>query len=143
MYIYIACKSMKIMKPDKKFKPDLKLKLKDQARQVLCYHHYSYRTEKTYCDWILRYIKFNGAKKHPRNMGKSEIEAFLSHLAVRGNVSASTQWQTLNAIIFLYRDVIGNIVHGIAGISNKYSSTHSYCACFSINFLALNSMPQG
>jgi len=54
----------------------------------------------------IRYIRFHGSKKHPVNMGKSEIEAFLSHLAVRGNVSASTQRQALNAIIFLYRDVL-------------------------------------
>jgi hypothetical protein len=94
------------MEANKIFKPDPKLKLMDQVRQVLRYHHYAYRTEKTYCDWILRYIKFHGAKKHPINMGKSEIEAFLSSLAVRGNVSASTQRQALNAIIFLYRDVL-------------------------------------
>ncbi len=75
------------------FNPIPKLKLMDQVRQVLRYHHYSYRTEKTYCDWILRYIKFHGSKKHPVHMGKTEIEAFLSHLAVRGNVFASTQWQ--------------------------------------------------
>lgn len=78
----------------------------DKVRQVLRYHHYAYRTEKTYCDWILRYIKFYGAKRHPKDMGKSEIEAFLSNLSVRGNVSASTQRQALNAIIFLYRDVL-------------------------------------
>ncbi len=78
----------------------------DQVRQVLRYYHYSYRTEKTYCDWIVRYIRFHGSKKHPVNMGKSEIEAFLSYLAVQGNVSASTQRQVLNAIIFLYRDVL-------------------------------------
>jgi len=100
------------MEPNKKFKPDPKLKLMDQVRQVLRYHHYAYRTEKTYCDWILRYIKFHGAKKHPINMGKSEIEAFLSSLAVQGNVSASTQRQALNAIIFLYRDVLDIPVEG-------------------------------
>ena len=100
------------MKPNKKFKPDPKLKLMDQVRQVLRYHHYAYRTKKIYCDWILRYIKFHGAKKHPRNMGKSEIEAFLSSLVVRGNVSASTQRQAQNAIIFLYRDVLDIPVEG-------------------------------
>jgi len=97
---------------DYEFNPIPKLKLMDQIRQVLRYHHYAYRTEKTYCDWILRYIKFHGAKKHPINMGKSEIEAFLSSLAVLGNVSASTQRQALNAIIFLYRDVLDIPVEG-------------------------------
>jgi integron integrase len=89
-----------------KFKPDPQLRLMDQVRQVLRYHHYAYRTEQTYCDWILRYIKFHGSKTHPKDMGKSEIEAFLSHLATHGSVSASTQRQALNAIVFLYRHVL-------------------------------------
>ena len=65
------------------------------------YHHYAYRTEKTYCDWIVWYVKFNGAKKHPKDKGKNEVETFLSHMATHENVSASTQRQALNAIIFL------------------------------------------
>jgi len=89
-----------------KFMPDPKLKLMDQVRQVLRYHHYAYRTEQTYCDWILRYIKFHGGKTHPARMGKPEIDAFLSHLATHGRVAASTQRQALNAIIFLYRHVL-------------------------------------
>ena len=71
----------------------------DQVREVLRYHHYAYRTENTYCDWIVRYIKYFGAKKHPRDMGKTEIDAYLSHLATERKVSASTQRQALNAII--------------------------------------------
>ena len=94
------------MENKKKFKPDSKLKLMDQVKQVMRYHHYAYRTEKTYSNWILRYIKFFGAKNHPKNMGKREIEEFLSHLATKENVSASTQRQALNAIVFLYRDVL-------------------------------------
>jgi len=93
-------------KHNSKFRPDPKLKLMDQVRQVLRYHHYAYRTEQTYCDWILRYIKFHGGKTHPAQMGKTEIDAFLSHLAVHGRVSASTQRQALNAIVFLYRHVL-------------------------------------
>ena len=65
------------MENSKKFRPDPKLRLMDQVRQVLRYHHYAYRTENTYCDWIVRYIKYFGAKKHPRDMGKTEIDAFL------------------------------------------------------------------
>ena len=80
-----------------KFKPDPKLKLMDQVRQVLRYHHYVYRTEQTYCDCIVRFIKCHGAKTHPSQMGKSHIEAFLSHLAAAGKISASTQRQALNA----------------------------------------------
>ena len=78
----------------------------DQVRQVLRYFHYAYRTEQTYCDWIIRYLKFNGGKTHPKEMGKNEIERFLTHLAVKKNVSSSTQRQALNAIIFLYRKVL-------------------------------------
>jgi hypothetical protein len=93
-------------KEKQKFKPDPKLKLMDQTRQVLRYHHYAYRTEQTYCDWIMRYIKFHGGKTHPTQMGKTQIDTFLSHLATHDKVSASTQRQALNAIIFLYRHVI-------------------------------------
>jgi len=95
-----------------KFRPDSGLKLMDQVRQVLRYHHYAYRTEQAYCDWIVRYIKFFGSKKHPRDMGKSEIDAYLSHLAVEQRVSASTQRQALNAIIFLYRQVLDQPIEG-------------------------------
>ena len=94
------------MENKRTFRPDPNLKLMDQVRQVLRYHHYAYRTENTYCDWIVRYIKYFGAKKHPQDMGKTEIDAYLSHLATERKVSASTQRQALNAIIFLYRHVL-------------------------------------
>jgi len=94
------------MENKSKFTPDPRLKLMDQVRQVLRYHHYAYRTEQAYCDWIVPYIKYFGSKKHPRDMGKTEIDAFLSHLASEQKVSASTQRQALNAIIFLYRRVL-------------------------------------
>lgn len=89
-----------------KFKPDPNLKLMDQVRQVLRYHHYAYSTEQTYCSWILRYIKFHGGQTHPANMGKVHIDNFLSRLATHDHVSASTQRQALNAVIFLYRHVL-------------------------------------
>ncbi|MFQ5637796.1 MAG: integron integrase [bacterium] len=94
------------MENKQKFKPNPDAKLMDQVREVLRYHHYSYRTEQTYCKWIRRYVKFHGGKTHPRDMGKREIEAFLSHLATEGKVSASTQRQALNALAFLYREVL-------------------------------------
>ena len=78
----------------------------DQVREVLRYHHYAYRTEQAYCDWILRYIKYHGSKNHPEKMGKKEIEGYLSYLASKRNVAASTQRQALNAIIFLYKHVL-------------------------------------
>jgi len=80
-------------------------KLLDQVREVMRYHHYAIRTEQTYVKWISDYIRFNGTR-HPRQMGKPEIERFLSHLAVNRNVAPSTQNQALNAILFLYKHVI-------------------------------------
>jgi len=94
------------MANQKKFMPDANLKLMDQVKQVLRYHHYSYKTEQAYCNWILRYIKFFKSVKHPREMGKKEIEHFLSHLASNKNVAVSTQRQALNALIFLYKNVL-------------------------------------
>ncbi len=84
-----------IMENKKKFRPAHDLKLMDQVRQVLQYHHYAYRTEKTYCSWIEQYIRFHKCNKHPREMGKKEIESFLSHLATDRKVSASTQLHIL------------------------------------------------
>jgi integron integrase len=87
-----------------KYRPKA-VKLLDQVREVLRYHHYSLRTEKSYVSWIKRFITFN-KKRHPKEMGKAEIERFLSHLAVNREVSANTQNQAFNAIMFLYRHVL-------------------------------------
>ncbi len=87
-----------------KYRPGAE-KLMDQVHEVLRYHHYSLRTEEAYTKWIRWFIKYNGTR-HPREMGKKEIEAFLTHLAVDRKVAASTQNQALNAIVFLYRDVL-------------------------------------
>ena len=85
------------MNVKQKFRPDQNLKLLDQIKQVLRYHHYSYRTEQTYCNWIVKFLKFHQLKKHPQDMGKKEIDAYLSHLAVKENVAVSTQRQAMNA----------------------------------------------
>ncbi len=77
----------------------------DQVREVLRYHHYSLRTEQTYCDWIVRFVKFHGTR-HPKKMGKPEIEAFRSHLAQKQRVAKSTQNQAFNALLFLYKHVL-------------------------------------
>ena len=92
-------------KSTRKFVPT-SARLMDQVREVLRFHHYAYNTEKSYISWILQYIRFHN-KKHPRDMGKSEVEAFLSHLALKRNVAASTQNQAFNAIAFLYKQVLG------------------------------------
>ncbi|KAA3655782.1 MAG: integron integrase [Calditrichaeota bacterium] len=94
-----------------KFVPDRKLKLMDQVKQVMRYHHYAYKTEQAYCEWIMRYIKFHN-KKHPAKMGKSEIETYLSYLATHANVAASTQRQALNALVFLYDKVLLQEISG-------------------------------
>ena len=80
-------------------------KLLDLVRDVLRLKHYSRRTEDSYADWIKRYILFHH-KRHPKDMGVPEIEAFLTHLAVDGNVAASTQNQAFSALLFLYREVL-------------------------------------
>ena len=80
-------------------------KLLDQVRDRIRAKHYSIRTEKLYVQWIKRFILFHG-KRHPLEMGAMEVEAFLTHLAVEGHVSASTQNQALSALLFLYKDVL-------------------------------------
>lgn len=81
-------------------------KLLDQVRDKIRFKHYSIRTEQAYCDWIKRFILYFG-KKHPREMGAAEVEAFLTHLAVNGRVAASTQNQARCALLFLYKEVLG------------------------------------
>lgn len=80
-------------------------KLLDQVRGKIRLKHYSIRTEQAYVDWIKRFI-LHFDKQHPRDLGAAEVEAFLTHLAVVGKVSASTQNQAKSAILFLYREVL-------------------------------------
>src|SRR5262249_9176180 len=80
-------------------------RLLDQARQVLRVRPYARSTEECYVQWMTRFIRFHG-KRHPREMGAAEVEPFLTHLAVAGRVSASTQNQALNALLFLYKQVL-------------------------------------
>jgi site-specific recombinase XerD len=80
-------------------------KLLEKYRERLRVKHYSLRTEDAYLHWVRRYIYFHG-KRHPQEMGGSEVEAFLSHLATEGRVSPSTQNQALAALLLLYREVL-------------------------------------
>lgn len=73
-------------------------KLLDQVRDTIRTKHYSYRTEQTYVDWIKRFIFFN--KRHPKDMGAEEIQAYITYLANERRVAASTQNQALSAIVF-------------------------------------------
>ncbi|MGZ8222892.1 MAG: integron integrase [Methylobacter sp.] len=91
-------------------------RLLDQVRDRIRVKHYSIRTETQYVQWIKRFILFHN-KRHPQEMGTAEVEAFLTHLAVDGQVSASTQNQALSALLFLYKEVLaidlpwlGNVV---------------------------------
>lgn len=90
--------------PEPSKKPPEK-KLLDQVRDAIRVRHYSLRTEEAYVNWVRRFILFHG-KRHPKEMGGAEVEAFLTHLAVEGQVAASTQNQALSALLFLYREVL-------------------------------------
>jgi integron integrase len=80
-------------------------RLLEAVRAKIRLKHYSIRTEQAYTDWIRRFILHHG-KRHPSQMGAAEVEAFLTHLAVEGRVSASTQNQAKSALLFLYREVL-------------------------------------
>ena len=88
-----------------------KSKLLDQMREVLRVKHYSLRTEEAYVQWVRRFLKFYrdraGAWKHPRELGATEVVAFLNHLANVEHVAAATQNQALNSVAFLYSQVLG------------------------------------
>src|SRR5689334_10189248 len=80
-------------------------KLLDRLRDACRLRHYSLRTEEAYAAWVVRFVRFHGLR-HPLGMGAAEINAFLTHLAVEGHVSASTQNQAFSALLFLYRSVL-------------------------------------
>ena len=81
-------------------------RLLELVRQAIRRRHYSYRTEETYLHWIKRYIVFSG-RRHPRELGAPEVTAFLNDLVARRHVAASTQNQALAALLFLYKEVLG------------------------------------
>ena len=84
--------------------PNPKLKLMDQVREVMRLKHYAIRTEKCYCDWIRRFVRFHGMKSRADlSPGTAKIEEFLSDMAVNGHGAVSTQNQAFNALLFLYR----------------------------------------
>ena len=81
-------------------------RLLDQVRAVLRSKHYAWRTEQAYVDWVVRYVRFHHLR-HPRELGADAVAAFLTHLAVEGQVAAATQNQARSALLFLYREVLG------------------------------------
>ena len=90
-------------------------RLLDRVRWHLRVKRYSIRTERTYVDWIRRFILFH-EKRHPAEMGEEEIAQFLSHLAVDQRVAASTQNQAFSAVLFLYQQVLDRKLDAVAGV---------------------------
>lgn len=104
-------------KPRGRFTPNPSLPLRQQLREVMRFFHYSPRTEETYWQWIVRYLRFHrqpgapvgqetGGWRHPRELGAEAIVAYLTHLAVADRVAVATQNQALNALMFLYTEVL-------------------------------------
>ncbi len=98
--------------------PNPKLKLMDQVREVMRLKHYSIRTERCYCDWIRRYIGFHKMRSRDELLqdSKGRMELFLSDLAVNGHVAAATQNQAFNALLFLYREVLHQVVEEVDAV---------------------------
>lgn len=92
------------------------MRLLDQLRERIRYRHYSLSTEKTYVHWVRAFVHFHKLR-HPQEMGKPEVEAFLTWLAAGRRVSASTHRQALSALLFLYGEVLGVELPWLDGIS--------------------------
>jgi integron integrase len=90
-------------------------RLLDQLRDRIRLKHYSIRTEQAYADWVRRFVIFH-EKRHPRELGQTDVEAFLTHLAVVGRVAASTQNQAKSALLFLYKEVLGAELPWLDGV---------------------------
>ena len=104
-------------------KPKILIQLRNKIRR----RGYSIRTEKSYVDWNRRFILFHG-KKHPKDMGAEEVEQFLSNLAVRYNVAASTQNQAKCAILFLYKEVLNQNLEWLTNdLSEGFGEVYSTC----------------
>lgn len=92
-----------------------KPKLLEQVRDVIRRKHFSIRTEQAYTDWIRRFILFH-RKRHPLEMGETEVSQFLTHLARVNNVAAATQNQALSALLFLYKEVLQREIGWLEGV---------------------------
>jgi site-specific recombinase XerD len=99
-------------------------RLRDRLREEIRARHYSRRTEEAYWYWIRYFIRFHG-KRHPAQMGAAEVTAFLSWLATERNVAAATQNQALSALLFLYKQVLGQALP----CSTRWCARKGRCAC--------------
>lgn len=101
----------------------MKPKLEWRLREAIRTRQYSLRTEETYVGWYHRFVRFHrqsdGVFRHPEEMGEAEVSAFLTHLAVNRNVAATTQDQALNALVFLYREVLERPLEGLEAFRSK------------------------
>jgi integron integrase len=95
------------------------VKLLDRVRNALRVGQYALETEKTYVAWIKKYILFHGVR-HPEEMGAVEVEQFLTHLAAKRGVAKDTQRQALNALVFLYRTVLGRELGKIMPVRGRH-----------------------
>jgi integron integrase len=98
-------------------------KLLEEVRDLIRTRHYSYRTEEAYLYWIRQYILFHG-KRHPAEMGPAEVSQFLTHLAVKREVAASTQNQALAALLFLYRNVLQQDLPWLENVTRARRPAH-------------------
>jgi len=96
------------------------MKLADQIREVMRFKHYSLRTEECYVGWYRQFVRFH-SMRHPEQMGAKEVEAFLTHLAVTRGVVAATQNQALNALVFLFKEVLKKEIEGVDAMRAKQS----------------------
>jgi integron integrase len=99
-------------------------RLLDRVRDAIARRNYSLRTEEAYIGWIKRFIHYQG-KRHPLEVGREEVEAFLTHLACEKKVSASTQNQALCALLFLYREVLDRELEWMDGFQRAKTAVHS------------------
>ena len=103
--------------------PNSEPSLEERLRGVIRLKQYSRQTEETYVQWYKRYVRFQaqvcGKMRHPQEMGTEEITAFLTNLAVNKNLSASSQNQALNALVFLYKEVLKLPLEGIEATRAK------------------------
>lgn len=98
-------------------------KLLTQLKEEIRRRNYSYKTEKAYSQWIVRYVKFHGLK-HPVEMDESHVVSFLNHLANKRNVAASTQNQALSAILFLYKNILGKSLDKLDKLKRAKRTRH-------------------
>ncbi len=108
--------------PRERLVPNPKLRFLDQCREVCRFRHFSPRTEEAYVHWIRQFILWHG-KRHPRDLGAAEVRQFLGHLASGRGVAASTQNQALNALVFLYREVLGGALGELGEIERARRPT--------------------